>query len=223
MKINAIRYVSEPPVTPFAPTWDFTLANAQTDIDLDALKDLILEKEIEIKEEFPADVGYLPLNDGQTGLGPNSLTARFKYFNVLKWDHPVCKQLYEVIREVHQKYYDSMVGGEFPKLKIRCWANVLRKGESIGKHSHAVHPHTYLSGHFCVSATGTSTNYIPPYNDWGEDIIAENIPGEITIFPTWLAHYTSVTQVEEPRITIAFDIVPAEGCLHPDEDNLVEL
>ena len=223
MKINTIRYVSEPPITPFAPAWDFTLANAQTDIDLDALKDLILEKEIEIKKEFPTDMGYPHLNDGKTGLGPNSLTARFKYFNLLKWDHPVCKQLHEVIREVHQNYYDSIVGGGFPKLKIRCWANVLRKGECIKKHSHSIHPYTYLSGHFCVSAEGTSTNYVPPYDDRGEDIITENIPGEITIFPTWLAHYTTVTQVKEPRITIAFDIVPPGDYRHSDEDNLVDL
>ena len=218
MKINAVRYVSEPPVTPFAPTWDFTLANAQIDIDLDKLKDLILEKEVEIKEKFVSD-----LNDGKTGLGTDSLTARFKYFNVLKWNSSECKKLHESIREIHTKYYDTLVGGDIPPLKIRCWANVLRKGEFIDKHSHSHHPHTYLSGHFCVSATNTSTNYIPPYTDWGDDIIVKNNPGELTLFPTWLPHYTTKTEVDEPRITIAFDIVPSEGCLHLDEDNLVEL
>ena len=223
MSIKATRFISEQPQTPFAPVWDYTLAQEQIDVDLESLKDLILLREKEIIEEFPVDMADLPLNDGYTGLGPNSLTSRFKYFNVLKWDHPECKKLHRAIKELHDSYYVGLVGENIPKLKIRCWANVLRKGEFIDKHSHAQHPHTYLSGHFCVSTTNTSTNYIPPYTDWGKEIVMENIPGEMTLFPTWLPHYTTKTEVDEPRITIAFDIVPSEGCLHPDEDNLIEL
>ena len=223
MSIKAIRFVSEQPQTPFAPVWDYTLAQEQIDIDLESLKDLIFMKKKEIIEEYPGDMADLPLNDGYTGLGPNSLTSRFKYFNVLKWDHPECKKLHHAIKELHDAYHVGLVGENIPKLRIRCWANVLRKGESIGKHNHAIQPHTYLSGHFCVACEDTSTIYIPPYTEWGDEIVMKNIPGEMTLFPTWMTHYTSVNESDHPRITIAFDIVPSRGLTHPDEDNLVEL
>ena len=223
MKINATRFVSEPPETPFAPVWDYTLAQTKVDIDLDSLAEYILIKEKEIVSEYPGDMTYAPLDDGKTNLGEDSLTARFKYFNVFKWDHPECKKLLDIVSQMHVAYHRGLTGGDPPKVKIRCWANVLRKDEQIGKHNHATHPHTYISGHFCVTSTDTSTIYIPPYSEWGDEIVMENIPGEMTLFPTWLTHYTSRHKHDKPRITLAFDIVPAEGLTHVDEDNLVDL
>lgn len=223
MSIKATRFVSEQPQTPFAPVWDYTLAQEQIDIDLESLRDLILLKEQEIIKEFPGDKADLQLNDGYTGLGPDSLTARFKYFNVLKWDHPECKKLHIAIKQLHDAYHVGLVGENIPKLKIQCWANVLRKGESIGKHNHAIHPHTYLSGHFCVACENTSTFYIPPYTEWGNEIDMKNIPGEMTLFPTWLTHYTSVNESDSPRITLAFDIIPFGHESSSFEDNLIEL
>ena len=219
--IKATRFISEPPVTPFAPVWDYTVAQKTLDIDLESLAEFILVKEEEIKSEYTED-----LNDGMTSLGEDSLTARFRYFNVLKWDHPECKKLLDEIREFHEIYYTNVVPGYTPpKLKVRCWANVLRKGEQIASHNHSTHPHTYISGHFCVKTKDTATIYRPPYMDNKDDaIVVENIPGEMTLFPTWLVHGTSKHEQDEPRITIAFDIVyNIEDLIHVDGDNLVDL
>ena len=84
------RFVSEPPKTPFAPYWEYYIAEVMLDIDCDALSTLILEKEKEIITTYPSD------SDGSTGLGPNSLTSRFKYFNVLNWDHPEISKVHRV-------------------------------------------------------------------------------------------------------------------------------
>ena len=90
--IKATRFVCEPPFTPFAPVWDYTIAQTTSDIDLESLAEYILVKEKEIISEYKED-----LDDGMTSLGDDSLTSRFKYFNVLKWDHPECKKLLDEI------------------------------------------------------------------------------------------------------------------------------
>ena len=221
MEIKATRYYSGEPITPFAPFWDYTIAICKLDIDLASMKELILKKEKEIIEEYTKD--KFPLVDGGTGLGLDSLTSRFKYFNLLTWDHPACKQLHESIRSLHLKYHWELLKMDPPDLKIRCWANVLRKGERIKKHVHAIHPGSYLSGHFCVSTIDSSTKYVPPYKTDNVDIEIENVSGEMTLFPTCLPHYTTVTKSDEPRITIAFDIIPIQGVTPYDNENLIIL
>ena len=48
-------------------------------INTENIAKIVLEKEKEIIEKYSGD------DDGNTGLGADSLTARFKHFNVLKW------------------------------------------------------------------------------------------------------------------------------------------
>ena len=97
----------------------------------------------------------------------------------------------------------------------------MRKGQQIQKHTHSTHPHSYLGGHFCVTAENTSTSYMHPYTQ--EDYDVENRPGEITLFPNYLTHHTSVHESDIPRISIAFDLVTYKNLVHVDDDNLVIL
>ena len=224
MTTRATRFISDPPETPFAPTWDFTLARMQTDIDVKSLAEVILSKEKEIIDTYPGDMTFMPLDkEGINTVAEESVTARFKYFNVLKWDHPECKKLHQSIKKLHEQYFTGLIPDvPIPRMKVRCWCNVMRKNEQIGKHNHSIHSLTYLSGNLCVSAIDTTTNYIPPYLEWGDEVVFENVPGEITIFPQWMIHYTSKHLHDEPRISVAFDLVPFD--LDPDDnDNLIEL
>ena len=59
----------------------------QTDIDCDALSNLILKKEPEIIQKYPPTGFNGEYTDGNTQLGFNSLTSRFYHFNVLSWDN----------------------------------------------------------------------------------------------------------------------------------------
>ena len=212
---KGIRFVSESPETAFAPVWDYSIAIKSTNINTEDLAKIILEKEKEIIENYSGD------DDGNTGLGADSLTARFKHFNVLKWQEVDIAQLHQEIRIFHDEYFAQVIGSEPPPLKVRCWANVMRKGQQIQKHTHSTHPHSYLGGHFCVTAENTSTSYMHPYTQ--EDYDVENRPGEITLFPNYLTHHTSVHKSDIPRITIAFDLVTYKNLVHVDDDNLVIL
>ena len=212
---RGIRFVSESPETVFAPVWDYSIAIKPIVINTEDIAKIVLQKEKEIIDEYSGD------DDGNTGLGVDSLTARFKHYNVLKWQEVVIAQLHQEIRIFHDEYFAQVIGSEPPPLKVRCWANVMRKGQQIKKHTHSTHPHSYLGGHFCVTAENTSTSYMHPYTQ--EDYVVENKPGEITLFPNYLTHYTSVHESDVPRISIAFDLVTYKNLVHVDDDNLVIL
>ena len=202
---------SLPPLTPYAPTWDFKVGTSPcNDIDLNSLSNLLLEKEREIKK--------LPLStrddgkpsDGNTGLGLNSTTARFQSYNLLTWGHPEINKLKShIVKSLFE--YNSACGNKTPvELYSHSWYNVLRFNQRITPHLHSVYPHCYLSGHFNVQVNKTSTCYLNPVNIINEPevIEIENKPGELTLFPSYIFHYTTRHYSFNPRITIAFDINP---------------
>ena len=199
------RFVSEPPVSPYAPQWDFRVGNSMCEnIDTNSLSKFLLNKEKEIKK-LPIVSDF----DGYTGLGSNSTTSRSQQYNILSWNHPEIRKLKSNIAKNIILYNDEC-GNKTPQLWIQCWYNVLRFGQSIKPHSHSVTPICYLSGHFNVQVNDTSTVYMSPINQLNdpEVIDIKNIPGKLTLFPSYIFHYTTPHYSFKPRITIAFDISP---------------
>ena len=224
MVVKVHQLKNEPPETQYAPLWDFVIAEKETDLDVDELGYIILSKEKEIIEEYPEGWANQPVHDGYTGLGTDSLTSRFKYFNVLKWDYPVCKQLHKQIIEFHDEYVQGTRKPRLNNLKIRCWANVMSKGDKIPKHHHGSFAHSYLSGNFAIKCEDTSTNYFHPYDN-NEMYPIKNKPGHMHLFPSWLPHDTSMHKGDSERVIIAFDIYlehsPLAALEH--EGELIEL
>ena len=206
MKIDT--YTNDPPNTPYAPPWNFSLAFEELPINVENLSKTCLEKEREIKKLPLARKNDGKYTDGFTGLGKNSTTARFSQYNVLEWNTPETNILKKYVR-IHVSEYNNQLGNETPEhLWVRCWVNVLRWRQKINAHMHNVKPNCYLSAHFTVQAHNTSTCYINPVNQINapETIKEENIPGRFTIFPSYVPHYTTRNYSLKPRITIAMDI-----------------
>jgi hypothetical protein len=209
MTPKLIKLQSEPAQTQFAPEWCWYLYEAmipeKDDTMMLNLRNLILAKEHEIKERFPAG------NDGYTGLGNNSLTSRFENFNVFHWKTVETEYLKE---QILTQYWDFLNAVKAPRRKvwIQCWANVLREGEEIKPHLHAVHPWTYIGGHYMVACENTSTVYINPINQLNDSTTfsSENVTGKITLFQNNIPHYTTKHMGKKPRISIAFDIIVDE-------------
>ena len=201
------HFKSLDPQSPFAPNWEYYIINTKCDLDVQELSKLILDNEKIIIDKYP------PANDdGYTGLGMDSLTSRYPYFNLLTWDHSICKQLHKKISEFHDEYV-KLVGASFlSNLRVRCLANIMRKGQKIKTHYHSTHPLTYLSGHFCVQCYNSSTIYNNPYRSISDDgFYIKNNENQMTLFPSWLPHSTTKHMENVERITIAFDIVPENG------------
>ena len=203
------RFFSAPPVSPYAPQWDFRVGTSICeDIDTNSLSRFLLSKEKEVKK-LPTSLGEDETSsDGYTGLGSRSTTAKFQSYNVLTWDHPEIKKLKSNIAKSVIDFNDEC-GNKTPNiLWIRCWYNVLRFGQKITPHHHSVDPDCYLSGHFNVQVNDTSTVYMSPINQLNdpEVIDIKNKVGDMTLFPSYIFHYTTPHYSFKPRITIAFDL-----------------
>jgi hypothetical protein len=205
-----LRIKSEEPRTPFAPTWDYSFAVLDYNgVDLIKLAELALNREEEIKSLPPSVNDCGEPTDGYTGLGLNSTTSRFQNYNVLSWDHECVHELRWSIRDALKAYTTTLEVSAPEEVYVQCWVNILKTGQKIRPHFHAVGPHCYLSGHFNVQTLGeTSTVYLSPINQLNDphEVKVPNVNGEMTIFPSYVFHYTTPHQGKDPRITIAFDL-----------------
>ena len=167
-----------------------------TDIDLSSLSSRVLRNEKKILKKYPPTDYYKRISDGGTGLGTNSLTSRFYHFNVLSWFGT--RKLKNYIR----RGYDQYNGVKNAPVYVRCWANVMRKGDVIKAHKHMdddISPLHALSGHLCVKVDGSTNTYY-------EKTPIQNKNGHMVFFPSTLLHWTDRYIGNEERITIAFDI-----------------
>ena len=203
------RFFSAPPVSPYAPQWDFRVGTSLCeDIDTNSLSRFLLSKEKQVKKLptfFDSDNVVV---DGYTGLGSNSTTSKFQSYNLLTWSHPEIKKLKSNIAKSVIDY-NNECGNKTPDvLWIQCWYNVLRFSQKIRPHHHSINPDCYLSGHFNVQVNDTSTVYMSPINQLNdpEVINIKNKVGDMTLFPSYIFHRTTPHYSLKPRITIAFDL-----------------
>ena len=167
-----------------------------SDVNVYRLSQQILKNEPTILNKYPSRGYHGKPTDGGTGLGLNSLTSRFLYFNVLKWWGT------GVLRKSIRQGYEEYTNIKDQPIYVQCWANVMRKGDRIKSHIHDERtlPAPYnLSGHLNVKVDGLTSTY---YN--GEPHV--NKKGEMVFFPSFIPHWTDMYNGEEERITVAFDI-----------------
>jgi hypothetical protein len=213
MKVERIRFQSNPKETFFAPEWDYSLYEAfLDDINCKKLAKIILKKEKQIKNNFNDEVvsAYYgnSSKDGNTGLGLDSLTSRYPFFNVLTWKE---KEIQKLKNKILEFYLSVLKETGAPRVNtwIKCWANVMRENQQIRPHIHSVYSNCYLGGHLIVQTSGSFTGYVPVANQINNPDIYKSIntPGKITIFPSNIPHFTSKYEDKHlERITIAFDI-----------------
>ena len=176
-------------------------ANISNDFDFVYLKDYCLKLEQEIISKYPSGL------DGNTKLGDKSLTSRYTFYSLFCFDE--MKPLAEIVRKHYDAYIFSLGKDKNHNTYCQSWVNVLRNGEKMATHNHWAYNYTYLSAHICVAANETNTNYYNPLS--GERYSSSNIPGKLTIFPSWIFHDTSMVIDSDPRITIAMDFYTEQG------------
>ena len=215
------RFRSQPPISPYAPFWDFRVgASTCDDIDTNSFSQFLLSKEKEIKKLPSSVYENGKKSDGYTGLGSNNTTSKFAHYNLLTWSHPEIRKLKSnIVKNLFK--YNNECGNETPQeLYAICWYNVLRFGQKINPHMNSTTPDFYLSGHFNVQVNDTSTCYMSPINQLNDpDVIdIKNKEGDMTLFPSYIFHYTTPHYSFKPRITIAFDLN-----LYKLHDNFISL
>ena len=194
------NFINEPLENKFNPSFNYYIYENILELNFEKLKQDILNLEKDVIQKYPS------FSDGGTGLGNNSLTSRFKYYNLLQLNET--KFLKDVIRKFHDDFLDTLKYRVGDNYYVQCWANVMRKGEKIQKHIHGNNNYGYLGGHICVYTKDTNTYYSNPYNR--ENFVSKNYDGKLTFFPDYLAHYTDEVK-NDLRITVAFDMITEQA------------
>lgn len=187
------------------------------------LAEIILEKEREIL----AREGPTPIAGGfQYELG----AYRLKY-NVLNWDYDECRTLREMVLAGAREFVRLNADPAHPDYQIvgiSCWANVLRRGQSIEVHHHDP---GYLSAHYTVKTgygaedpasaleSGHTVYYRPGFFErsqgeptfgslWDVDwrISVKPQEGNMTFFPSYVRHEVRSQLEAAERMSIAMDI-----------------
>ena len=151
-----------------------------------------------LKSILPSIVG--------TGSYSTFTTAHFLRYNLLTFPSVELVQLYKMIRQTTTPYLHD------DSYMIQCWLNVYRKGENIKWHKHWPEGLGVYHGFYCVQTeeVPSHTLYrVPGY----EEVMVDSRDGLLVFGKSeGDTHMSSVWEGVEPRITIAFDIIPTKHC-----------
>jgi len=207
---------SVPPLTPIAPDYAHYISYKKifSDEECKEWNDYLLEQEQILLEKFITSTG-----DGHTGLGENSITSRFGYFNLLKFDfHLVPKLKTEIFNGIKTILSVSDNTNWQETLYTNSWFNVMRKKEFMDVHTHGYYLHTFYGFHVSISAIETATSYYHPMKFHNEVFHIPNKIGYLTLFPNFIPHGVSPNRYKTPRISIAGDIKTSKFMDDPKAD-----
>ena len=216
-EINYIHFVNEKLKSPFAPTWNYFIAEKLlSNIQCTRLKNYLLSKQQEV---FAIKNN---LDDCGTGLGNETTTARSGSYNIFTWDQPDINILKKEIASMCNNYHERVTGKKILKFGLAGWMNIMKKGDRIELHNHAFSNDSYLSGNFTVSSNDTKTVYNNPFSQYTKENVlvkmvedgvddpsyysSKNIDGKLTLFPSYIPHFTTEYKSDNYRITLAFDL-----------------
>ena len=165
--------------TPFAPSFDVPFYIDS--IDIEGLEDLLASK----------------------------LPIEWTTYNIFDWDEDIIKNLADKIYWSYTEYINQLCYNVIPKDKlwIRGWGVRIDPNDYLNHHAHAFHENTYLSGNLSISNLDTTTDYFFPYLGWYFGYWkVKNVPGKMTLFPSWLEHKVDKNTTGQIRFSLGFDM-----------------
>ena len=173
------RWKSWEAQTPFAPSFDVPVYIDS--IDVEGLEDLLASK----------------------------LPMEWTTYNIFDWDEDIIKNLVDKIYLSYTEYINELSYKVIPKDKlwIRGWGVRIDPDDYLNHHAHSFHENTYLSGNLSISNLETTTDYFFPYLGWYFGYWkVKNVPGKMTLFPSWLEHKVDKNTTGHMRFSLGFDI-----------------
>jgi len=205
--IYLFGWKSDPPLTPVAPSYSyyFTEKRIFSEEECRSWYDFLLELEPILLDKY-----RIPAGDAGTGLGPNSLTSRYPYYNVLDFDfHLIPKLKTEIFNGIKTILSISNNTKWRETIHAKSWFNVLRQGEEMAPHCHGFHEHIFYGFHLTIGSSETFNTYYHPLTFPFQQDNAFHVPNKVgclTLFPDLVPHGVSPNKHSVPRISIAGDI-----------------
>jgi hypothetical protein len=137
-----------------------------------------------------------------TGTYPTFTTVNYLHYNLFTFPHPELISLFTELRNniaVFLKKDERYV--------IQFWLNIFRKGEFVNWHRHWPVGSGVFHGYYCVNVGDSVTSYMIPGNDHITEL--HNKDG-LLVFGRSEGdkHKSSAWNSDDPRVTMAFDIIP---------------
>tara|TARA_R110001606_G_scaffold56149_4_gene136194 strand:+ start:1013 stop:1696 length:684 start_codon:yes stop_codon:yes gene_type:complete len=202
------NFGSDPPETPFAPSWNvYLIEKVWDDIDCDFIFSFLIKKYDEIVKLDPVLIGD-NVSDGNTKLGRKNIMSRYSLYNVFNYKNTHIYALRNAIVKQHNVLCEHLKIPLPEYIYLNGWINLLSFGEKVAPHIHSVNPKCYLGGNFCVRVMESETIFINPVNQicYPETYHSINEPGKLTLFENRVPHYSSRNFNFKKRMTISFNI-----------------
>ncbi len=145
--------------------------------------------------------------NGQTSM----INQIFAEYNLLMYPFP---EFYELYSDIKKMFYDKLSLEDLDEsYYIQSWLNFYKKGDFIDWHSHWPPEVNSWHGYYCVDVEPSKTSYRITKENKNIDVINEN---NLLVLSKSLddQHRTWPWEYEQPRITIAFDIISAPNILN---------
>lgn len=201
---RVFRFKSAEPKTPLAIEYPETLVTLDT-ID----SGLITRINDTLLGAVPHIMELEPTNNEVTGLGVDRISTRWNKYNIFKMfeDNEDFSYLLGAIKYSYHRYC-AQHNIVIEPCMLHAWFNVMFKGDRISEHVHDVGSYSYLSGNIFSGGVDNSsyTTYYIVNRDGILDV--KNNVGDLTLFPSWMPHETSVYGGSEPRVTIGLNFIP---------------
>lgn len=202
--------------SPFVPSINIALYIVNIGERLtNKLRDIVVQEEQYILDNFKTIPDWMPNHSSKNE--DRWLTNRLWDYNLFDFSTKY-PELNEVKSWIYSQYVDYCKAINVPveRVYIQCWANIVyNDGRRIISHHHADghlgadQEYSYCSGNICIQAVNTHTYYQNPFLDKKNSFV-KNVAGDLTLFPSFVVHYTDANLSEVPRISIAFDIITEE-------------
>lgn len=180
---------------------DYVTTLYTDDIDTDALKKSVLKLYQYIIDTY----AHVP---GRDYSGQSTMTTKlYQRYNLLLHPEEEIQNLYRFLCSAFR-----MTSGETGDYWIQCWLNVYKRGDYIDWHTHWPTQFKSWHGYYGLDVEGSVTTYrVPDDKRPYITVDVENKTGQVIISPSDNdEHRTWPWDKDEPRITVAFDIIPSE-------------
>ena len=147
--------------------------------------------------------------EGLEDLLASKLPIEWTTYNIFDWDEDIIKNLADKIYCSYNEYINELCYEVIPKDKlwIRGWGVRIDPNDYLNNHAHSFHENTYLSGNLSISNLDTTTDYFFPYLGWYFGYWkVKNVPGKMTLFPSWLEHKVDKNTTGQVRFSLGFDM-----------------
>lgn len=196
------------------------LIKFSNDFKKDLLDNKIAEIPKEVRDEYFTSQGKL-----------NGITVLDKYYNIFKTDHPALIKLKAALKDMAKEaceYYGIDFDAE--NYKLQGWLNYeygTPHGKEMSPKQSGSTYHEHMGGlgapdfhgYYCVNAEPSVTFYLIDKVTEFENV---NINNRAVVSETGHPHAPDNWYSREPRLTIAYDIIP-EKSMRPGDQRHIDL